>query len=221
MTAAVQIALTATPLAGYFYALGLFHSGRRPRLVPGPLDVGLMAFGLGGLIAFGPFGRSVLGRLVGAEAGPLAWSVWVAVVALWSLALAGSAGLRVTVYHLTAGELDRAVREALAGAGGRFTPTLNGFEDAARGAGILVRSVPRLRVGTVEAYGRDPEVLMAELKPRIRDALARLPQGPSRVSHAMFGLACLAMLVPVTGFFLSNSRARDALRVLMHSLRWW
>src|SRR5438477_6651428 len=112
MSAAVQIALTATPLAAYFYALGLFHSGRRPRLVSGPVDVGLMAFGLGGLVAFGPFGRSVLTRLLGNDVGLLGWSLWLGLVIVWSLVLAGSAALRVTIYHLTNEELNRAVLEA-------------------------------------------------------------------------------------------------------------
>ena len=66
MTPAMQIALTATPLAAYFYALGLFHSGRRPRLVSGPVDVGLMAFGLGG---WSPSGRSA-GRSSAGWSGP-------------------------------------------------------------------------------------------------------------------------------------------------------
>lgn len=221
MTASVQIALTATPLAAYFYALGLFHSGSRPRLVRGPVDVGLMAFGLGGLVAFGPFGRSVLGRLAGSDVGPMGWSIWVALVATWALVLAGSASLRVTVYHLSADELDRAVREALGELGGRFTPTIHGFEDAGRGAGITVKGSKALRAGSIEAHGRDPEALMGELVPRLREALARFPQRPSGISHAMFGLACLAMLVPVTGFFLAHPRARDSLRALMHSIRWW
>ncbi len=115
MTLPMQIALTATPLATYFYALGVFHSGRRPRMVAGPVDVCLLAIGLGGLVAFGPFGRAVLSRVVGENAGPLAWWIWVAMVSLWALVLAGSASLRVTIYHLAADELDRAVRDALAG----------------------------------------------------------------------------------------------------------
>jgi hypothetical protein len=180
-----------------------------------------MAFGLGGLIAFGPFGLSVLARLVGNEVGLLAWSIWVAVVVLWSLVLAGSAALRVTVYHLTPEELDRAVREALTGIGGRFTPTIHGFEDAKREVGITVKSLPKLRAGSIEAHGKDAETLIAELKPRLREILAKSPQSPSKISHAMFGLACLVMLVPVTGFFLSNPRAKNALRALLESFGWW
>jgi hypothetical protein len=221
MSAAVQIALTATPLAAYFYVLGVFHGGSRPRLVSGPADVGLMAFGLGGLVAFGPFGRSVLARLVGNEVGLLGWSIWVAMVVLWSLVLAGSATLRLSIYHLSPEELDRALREALSKVGGWFTPTIHGFEDAGRGTGITVKSLPKLRAGAIEAYGKDPEVLIAELKPRLQEALAKYPQRPSGISHAMFGLACLAMLVPVIGFFRSNPRAQNALRTLLESFGWW
>jgi hypothetical protein len=221
MTPALQITLTATPLAAYFYYLGVFHSGRRPRMVDGPADVGLLSLGLGGLVAFGPFGRAVLGRLVGEDAGPVAWTIWVALVGLWALVLAGSASLRVTVYHVDPGDLDRAVREALGQLDGRFSPTLNGYEDANRGAGITVKSLRLLRSGAVESYGRSPEVLIRELKPKLRAALSKLPQRASMVSHAMFGMACLTMLFPAVGFFLANPRAKDALQKLVQSLRWW
>ena len=221
MTREMQIALTAAPLAAYFYSLGVFHCGKRPRMVAGPVDVGLLAFGLGGLIAFGPFGRAVLGRLAGDDAGPIPWMLWVGVVGLWSLVLAGSAALRVTVYHVEAGDLDLAVREALRQLDGKFSPTLYGYEDAARGSGITVKPLRFLRSGAVVAYGQGPDVLIRELKPKLREVLNRLPQRPSSVSHAMFGLACLTMLLPVTGYFMGNPKAKDALRTLMQSLRWW
>jgi hypothetical protein len=221
LTPAMQIALTATPLAAYFYTLGVFHSGRRPRMVTGPLDAALLAIGLGGLVAFGPFGRAVLGRLVGADVGILAWSIWVTIVVLWALVLAGSASLRVTIYHVRPEELDRAVREALGSLEGQFVRTLKGYEDPKRAAGLTVKSLRFLGSGSVEAYGQAPETLIRELKPKLRAALAELPQRGSRVSHAMFGLACLTMLVPVSSFFLANPRAKEALRMLMQSLRWW
>ncbi|WP_435009802.1 hypothetical protein P12x_001040 [Tundrisphaera lichenicola] len=221
MTSAIQIALTATPLAAYFYVLGLFHGGRKPIMLTGPVDVGLMAGGLGGLVAFGPFGQSVLSRVAGAEVGLLGWSIWIALVVLWSLVLAGTAALRVTVYHLSNEELDRAVRETLYRIDGRFTSTIYGFEDADRMSGITVRSLPRLRSATIEAYGKDPETLISEFKPRFREELSRFPQAPSEISHAMFGLACLIMLLPVTGYFLSNARAKHAFWALLQSLRWW
>jgi hypothetical protein len=221
MTPATQIALTATPLAAYFYALGVFHSGRRPRMIAGPVDVGLLSIGLGGLIAFGPFGQAVLGRLVGANFGLFAWTIWLIVVGLWALVLAGSASLRVTVYHIDSQDLEKAVGEALRELGGQFSPTLHGFEDTARGVGITLKPIRFLRTGAVEAYGREPDVLMRELKPVLRAALSRIPQRASGVSHALFGMACLIMLVSVAGFLFANPRAKDALRTLMQSLRWW
>jgi hypothetical protein len=221
MTSEMQIILTATPLAAYFYTLGVFHGGKRPRMISGPIDVGLLAFGLGGLVAFGPLGCSVIGRLVGGSAGPLAWSMWVSVVALWSLVLAGSASLRISVYHVGPGELERAVAEALSQVEGRFIPTLHGFEDTKRGVGVTLKVVRWLRSGGIVAYGHEPEVLIRELKPHLRAALDRVPQRSSAVTHAMFGLACLTMLVPLSSFLLANPRAKDAFRALMHSLRWW
>ena len=156
MTPAMQIALTATPLAAYFYALGVFHSGRSPRMVAGPVDVALLAFGLGGLVAFGPFGRAVLGRVVGVDVGWVAWSIWVGVVILWAFVLSGSAMLKVTVYHVSPEDLEQAVREALGKLEGRFVDTLNGYEDPKRGAGLRVKSIRLLRSGSVEAYGQSP-----------------------------------------------------------------
>jgi hypothetical protein len=221
MTPSMQIALTATPLAVYFYALGVLHSGKRPMMVTGPVDVGLLAFGLGGVVAFGPFGRAVLGRVAGEGAGPLAWSIWVGLVALWAVVLAGSAALRVTIYHVSPAELDKAVGESLGRLEGKFTSTLKGFEDQERGSGVTVKSFRFLRSGSVEAYGQGPDVLIRELRPRLQEALARYPQRGFGVSHAMFSLACLTMLVPVSSFFLANPRAKEALRALLHSLRWW
>ena len=221
MTPAMQIALTATPLAAYFYALCVFHGGRRPRMVSGPVDVGLLTFGVGGLVVFGPFGRAVLGRLVGEGAGPVAWTLWIGVVGLWSLVLAGSASLRVTIYHIDAGELDQAVRDALKQLPGSFSPTLNGYEDVIRGSGIAIKPLRFLRSGAVEAYGREPEVLIRELKPKLREVLSHRLQKGSMVSHAMFGLACLTWFVPVAAYLAANPRAKDALRILLHTLRWW
>jgi len=221
MTIATQIALTATPLAFYFYALSLFHGGKRPRMVGGPVDFGLLAFGLGGLVAFGPFGRAVLGRLVGDPAGLPAWSIWVSLIVLWSLVLAASASLRVTIYHISPEELDQAVREALGTLEGQFSPTLTGFEDPARKAGVTVKPSRFLRSGTVEAYGHSPNVLIRELKPKLRATLDRFPQRSIGVSIAMFGLSCATIFMPITIFLLANPRTKEALRSWMQSLRWW
>ncbi len=221
MTLASQIALTATPLSAYFYALGVLHGGRGPRVVSGPVDVGLLGFGVGGVIAFGPLGQAVLARTVGREVGPWHWLAWAALLAAWVVVLAGAASRRLTIYNVTADELVKAVREALAGLGGRFDATLRGFEDAERGSGVALRTSRWLRAGSVEAYGRDPEAIMGELKPALKAALALVKRGPSIVAPAMFAISCLVMLVPVAGYYASTPRAKEALRALLHSLRWW
>ena len=86
---------------------------------------------------------------------------------------------------------------------------------------MTVKALRFLRSGSVEAYGRRPDALIRELRPCLLEALARLPQQASGVSHALFGLACLTMLIPVSGFFVANPRAKEAVRALLQSLRWW
>lgn len=221
MTLAMQIALTATPLAAYFYVLAIFHSGRKPRLVAGPVDVGLLAIGLGGLVIFGPFGRAVLGRVVGDHAGPFAWAVWAGLVTLWAFVLAGSATLRLTVYHISPEELVGAVREALGRLDGHFVPTLRGFEDAAQGTGVTVKPIRWFHSGSVEAYGRTPDALIRALRGSLVEALDRIPQKPSSVTHCLYLAACLTMILPVSGFFATDPKAQEALRALMQSIRWW
>ena len=221
MTLSSQIALAATPLSAYFYALGVLHGGRGPRVVAGPVDVAMLGVGVGGLVAFGPLGQSILGAIAGRELGPWHWATWVALLASWLFVVAASASRRLAIYNVRAGDLDRAVREALAGLHGRFEPTLRGFEDAQRGAGVTVRSSRRLRAGSVEAYGREPEKLMAELKPGLKAALGEITRPTSAVSGLMFAAACLVMLLPAAGYFAANPRAKEALRALLHSIRWW
>src|SRR5438309_1399111 len=52
-----QYALTVGPLGFYLWVLGLWQSGRRPHVVRGLTDFTLLAFGVGGVLAFGPFGQ--------------------------------------------------------------------------------------------------------------------------------------------------------------------
>ena len=221
MTLAVQIALTATPLSAYFYALGVFHSGKRPRMISGPADAGLLTLGAGALVGFGPFGQAVIGRVVGQGAGWISWTVWIGILILWSFVFAASAVRRISVYNVSGDEFDTALRAAITHLDGKFSKTLHGFEDQTRQVGITVTPSPRLHSASLETYGKDAEVLVAELKPWLKLALDQVPRRPSRFSHAMFGFAGLVIFLPVVGYFLANPRAKDALRTLLHSLRLW
>ncbi|MEO6809297.1 MAG: hypothetical protein ABI353_09330, partial [Isosphaeraceae bacterium] len=151
MNGTLRVVLALAPLACYFFMLGVWRSGRSPRVVPGPLDFGLLAMGLGGLIAFGPIG-SVLIQVI--FPGPSVWA-WLALAATWALLALfwlPRTARRLVVYNVEPSNLNQAVRDALIELPGSFAPTLTGFEDAEHGRGVAVRIVPGSRTGMVEAY---------------------------------------------------------------------
>ena len=91
MSLPMLVALTVGPLACYFYVVGVWQSGRHPRLVAGPVDFAVLAFGVSGLLTVGPVGPAPdaadlrhpracgLGALV-----PLPARLWAAVFAGWA-----------------------------------------------------------------------------------------------------------------------------------------
>jgi hypothetical protein len=200
MTLALQIALMSTPLAVYLGALGMLHSGPRPRLVPGPVDAGMLAGGLAGVVVFGPVGQIVVGRIFGGS--PLvAWTTWGAAIAVAMALLIVSATRRLAVYNVLPDDLRRAAREAFISLRAGAIPTIDGFEDEARENGITIKASSTLRAGTIEARGRDPESLIATLKPHLRANLVRSGGNPSAMALTLFGLAALTALAgPILRF---------------------
>src|SRR5436190_21041662 len=93
--------LTVGPLGVYLGVVGYWQGGRCPRVVRGLVDFGLLAFGVGGALAFGPFGRlaaSMLARRpVPAAADRL---IVVALLGLWGCFFASRALSRLVVYHV-------------------------------------------------------------------------------------------------------------------------
>ena len=94
MSLMMQVALTVGPLAGYFFIVGAWQSGRHPRVVAGPVDFAVLLCGVSGLLtgvgADRPgldgsgFSQSALGMGMGALAylpGPLGAGVRVRGVA--------------------------------------------------------------------------------------------------------------------------------------------
>src|SRR6266496_3436409 len=100
MTGQLPLSLAVAPLATYLFVLSLWHGGRHPRVVSGPADFALLAFGLGGLVVFG----------------------------LVATLLARRSLRRLTVYHVDPEALVRALRETLDQVPGHFVRTLRGFE---------------------------------------------------------------------------------------------
>jgi hypothetical protein len=214
MSLPMQVALTVGPLACYFYVIGVWQSGRHPRMVAGPIDFAVLAFGVSGLVTVGPVGQ-VLMRLIFGIPGILAWVLWFVFLALWAGVFALGAARRIVVYNVEPSRLAEAVRQSLDGLPGpRYTPRLGGFEATDEGRAVLVEGIARLRVGTVDARGREPESLIRALRPRLREALEEVGAGPTRVTWGLFVMSWLIMLGPLVTFLLTEPRARAAVRAL-------
>jgi len=210
----MQVALTVGPLACYFYLVGVWQSGRHPRVVAGPVDLAILAFGVSGLVTVGPVGQVSMGLIFGAP-GPVAWGLWLLFLVLWTAVFAGAASRRVVVYNLEPGRLVQAVQEAAAALpGSKFAATLGGSEATDDGRALHVEGIAALRVGTVDARGREPEALIRALRPLLRDRLSRAPTGPTRVTWGLFALSWATMLAPLAVFLFSEPKARAALRAL-------
>lgn len=214
MTGPVQFALTLSPLAAYFFMLGVWHRGRSPRLVPGPLDFGLLAFGIWGLLAFGPVGQ-VMVRLLARTPNVWAWLTWATSLILLALCLAPRSARRLVVYHVEPEAVPQALRACLDELPGSFSPTLRGFEDPRSGRGVAVDLSPAWRTATIEAYGRQPEALIALLLPRLRERLREAAPRCSAAATVWFSLSGLTLVVPLVGLLLSRSEVLAALRALL------
>jgi hypothetical protein len=214
-----QHLLTVGPLGVYFGVLAFWQSGRHPRVVRGLVDFGLMAFGLGAVLAFGPFGRLVAAMISRRpEPDPADRLIVVAILGLWGCLLAAKSLNRLVVYHIDPEGFTRALEDVLARCGGRFVRTLGGFEDRAAPRGVRVEITPWFRCAVVEAYGRDAEGLIREVRPRLRRRLAGVPASPSRVALALYAGSALTMLLPAVERLLSRPEALEALRLLLR--RW-
>src|SRR5690348_15210852 len=99
MPVAIQLALMVIPLSLYLYVLGIWHSGRTPRVVAGPVDLGLLAFGLSGLLIFGPIGRLWPWHARGLP-GVWAWLALTAFVVLLALPWLPRSFRRLAVYNV-------------------------------------------------------------------------------------------------------------------------
>ncbi len=77
---------------------------------------------------------------------------------------------------------------------------------------MLVGGIARLRVGTVDARGREPEALIRAIRPRLTEALAEVAAGPTRVTWGFFARSWITMLGPLLTYLLTEPRARAAMR---------
>jgi len=215
-----QYALTVGPLGFYLWVLAVWQSDGRPRVVRGPVDFGMLAFGVGGLLAFGPIGQWA-SRMVFAQQNAAGRLAAASALGLWACVLARRSSRRLVVYHVDDGRLARALADALSGSPGEFRPIFGGFEDRENARGLRVEPAGWLGCATVEAYGRDPVGLIREVRPRLcRSLLADAPPGPpSRLARPLYLGSVLVMLIPLAAQFLEGRHARQAVRLLLDRLR--
>jgi hypothetical protein len=218
MRTAVQLALMVSPLTLYLYVIVVWQSGRRPRVVAGPVDFAWLLFGLSGLVLFGPVGRLLLGRATSLGAP----SVWAWLALLSSLGLVAVPWLprsfrRLVIYNIDRDALDLALRTALQSLPGEFVPTLRGFEDRLNHRGLWVELTPWSRTAVLEAYGSDPEGFVSLVAAGLESALRPVHTRPSPVAWALLGL-CLAFIGPILIVLLGRPQTRAALRALIEKL---
>ena len=93
-----MLAFALLPLVFYFAFLTRLHFRKTPTVLNGALDFTLLAWGLFGLVSFGP-GRLIIPLYVFTAWGMFTWLFWFGFYFLVSLALARQFQNRLVVYH--------------------------------------------------------------------------------------------------------------------------
>jgi hypothetical protein len=218
MASPLQYLLTVGPIGVYLGILGYWQSRRHPRVVRGSIDFGLLAMAIGGLLAFGPLGDLAASILSGRTASaPVDRLIVVTLLGLWGCLLARNAVHRLVVYRVDADGLTRALEEVLGHLDGRFVRTLSGYEDRSSPRGVRVEMTSRLRCAVVEAYGRDPEGLIRQIRPRLRRQLEGLRLPPSRVAPLLYAGSLLALVLPAAVTRMTQEQALEILRALLRT----
>jgi hypothetical protein len=216
MTGPLQLVVALVPLALYLYLLAIWQAGRRPRVLRGATDVVLLAAGVWGLILYGPFGQMLAQTLFG-RPSPAHWRVLTLTSVLLVFCLARRAARRLVIYHLDAATFEPVLGDLLEAE--QFHRTLHGYEDRARTRGLRVDVSPRWHWAVLEAYGSDPDGLIRELEPRLRDRLRDTTPRSTNVAVVFFGLSALTLLIPLVGLLLNQPHTRAALRAFLEHWR--
>ncbi len=192
----MRMALAFLPLASYFFVLGIWQSGRKPRLVSGSFDTFLLTWGLGGLVAFGPVGDLAVHWLFPSPNLP-AWLAVASGLGLVALVFMARARTRIHIYSVTPETLIYSVERAINSVMESPTRTLQGFEDTPRRRGVRIEAGRWLKTGIVEATGEAPESMISQITPALRQELERFESKPSRTAAGMFALASLTAMIPL------------------------
>jgi hypothetical protein len=204
-----QIPLMLTPFAVYLYVLGVWHSGKSPRVVSGWLDCFLLAAAIWGLLAFGPAGGFFTGPWLGA-ARPWGASILLVVVGSLIAAVVPSPFSRFVIYNVNPIEFHNLFDKLIVQTPGGFARTLSGYENAAEGVSIVVESSNRFRVVVIEIKGTRARSTLTALKPILRERLSEVRSGPSPIAWIFFAASIAAMLIPFGAIMATRPEARRA-----------
>jgi hypothetical protein len=149
----------------------------------------------------------------------LYWLELTLLMVLVSLSWVRWSARRLVVYHVDPEVLDQALVALLGVREGRHVRILGGFEDHSRKNGLKVQIVPPMGTAVIEAIGQDPEKAIRELQSPLRERLEQAPTPSTAVANLLYGMSALTMLVSMAGMFLTQPRARAALRVLLERLQ--
>ena len=138
-------ALTVGPLGFYLWTLALWHSSRHPKVVNGLTDFMMLAFGIGGVLAFGPFGQ-LLVRALSRRPDLIDW-----MVILSGMGLAGSL-----------------LAAALAAAPGRLPRRPRDVRPGGQGGPPLRRGPVRVRRWTASRTWASGKGIGSDVRPRLR-----------------------------------------------------
>ena len=221
MPSTPEVALVSVPMAIYLYALGVFHGGKHPRVVSGTVDLAWLMFGLSGLVAFGPMGQVAVAGVFGPEATATAWSAWVVGLIVLAGFVARTGRNRLVIYHVEPDQIQGAARDTLAGPGGSFIETLQGFEDGTSRTSVIVRVSPRSGTAVVDVQGGASGPVMDLIRPRIKEILKRFDRPSATISTTFFFASSLVMLTPAANFVAFDPQGRRAVRTVGRWLQWW
>lgn len=188
--AGIPLSIAMLPLGGYLLLIGWFHLRRRPVLLPGAVDLALLAAGVSGLVLVGPL------ALVQPAVGTSPWAA--AMLMLFGGLIVGVAILvmrpRLVIYNATIDRLRPVVVEVVSGldgsarwAGETVALPARGLQVSLDGRGVT-RCVSLVATGT-----RTSNEAWSEFARRIRRGVrpVRVRRNPWGVVAVMLGLAIL------------------------------
>ena len=218
MSLSLQYLLTVGPLGFYLWIVAFWHSGNRPRVVNGLLDFTLLTLGVGGVIAFGPFGKMVVRRFFD-RPDVFDWLAIVSALGLVATIFAIRSVHRLVVYHVRANDLFSALDDVLLTLDLPFVRTIHGYEDPSRTRGLRVEVTRSLGCVVIEALGSDPEGLIRQVRKCLRERLRSVVSPPGPMAFGFYSASLAVMLIPLLTLFFVEPKTREVLRVLFERIR--